>query len=138
MANLKLALLILVFGLSAFTYARSAAEAAQAANEVDTAYCTKSGANMIDYCTGYCELQSGESCTSATYSEEADSNDIDLCECTCGVDDLTYTYESVPCGLDLNQYGTPSGEGYSGSGNASFCCLPAFLLGMIGFATIRK
>jgi hypothetical protein len=138
MANLKLALLILICGLSANTFARSAVEAAQAANEVDTAYCTKSGANMIDYCTGYCELQSGESCTSAAYSESADTNDIDLCECTCGVEGLTYSYESVPCGLDLNIYGTPSGDDYGDSGDASFCCLPAFLLGMIGFAMIRK
>jgi len=135
MANIKLALFIMICGLSVITCARSAVDAAQAALEVDTVYCTKSGANMIDYCTGYCELQSGESCTSASYSEEADQNDIDQCVCTCGVGQETFTYDNVPCGLDLNIYGTPSGDDYSGSES---CCLPALILGAIGFSSIRR
>jgi hypothetical protein len=136
MAKIKLALFILICGFSLFAFARSAVDAAQAANEVDTVSCTKSGVNMIDYCTGYCELESGEACTSAIYTEEADSSDIDQCVCTCGLEDQEYTYDSVPCGLDLMGLGTPSGEDYQSSGSG--CCLPAFLLCAIGFASIRR
>jgi hypothetical protein len=136
MANIRLAAFVLfsVFICSAF--AESAIDVAARANEVDTSACTKSGANMRDYCLGYCELESGMSCSSAEYEELADSSDIDRCTCTCGLNDDFVAYNNVPCGLDLMRKAQPISGNDTGS---SFCCLPAFLLiGIAGFASIRR
>jgi hypothetical protein len=138
MNGMRMVLVFIVLGLSLTANARSAVDAAQAALEVDTVYCTKSGANMMDYCLGYCEKQSGESCTSAMYTEEADTEDIDQCECLCGVQQELFTYDNVPCGEDLNIYAEPVGNDYGDSGFDGSCCLPALLLGAIGFASFRR
>lgn len=135
---MKVVLVFLALGLSLTANARSAIEAAQAANEVDTVYCTRSGANMKDYCLGYCEKHSGMACISAIYTEEEDSSDIDRCECLCGVDQELVTYEYVPCGEDLNIYADGSGGSYGEYGDGSACCLSGFLLAGIGFAAFRR
>ena len=110
---------------------------AQAANEVDIERCTRSTANMKDYCMGYCEKYAETACTSATFTYSADDTlVIDECVCTCGVEQETVTYTDVPCGDDLIRYGTPSGDDFDYS--SSGCCLPAFLLAALGFASIRR
>lgn len=139
MSNMRFILLALVV-LSASAFAEVGLPQATSANEVDLERCTKSGVNMRDYCQGYCELQTGMACTTGIYTELDDSSNIDKCECKCGVDQQTYTYENVPCGIDLNPPtgGVDYGEGDFGS-SGSFCCLPAFaLLGLVGFLAARR
>jgi hypothetical protein len=141
MANLRL-ISILLLSLFVLSYARTAMEAAQAANEVDTMACTKSKSNMMDYCIGYCELESGASCASAVATELADSSDIDRCECMCGPGNDIVTYNNVPCGMDLMRKWSPSGTDGTSSGtdsSSSSCCLSgALLMGLVGFVVIRR
>jgi hypothetical protein len=125
--------LILVFSMAVF--AETGLPQAEAANEVDIERCTRSSSNMKDYCMGYCDKYAETSCTSAAFTYSGDDIQvIDECVCTCGVEQETVTFTDVPCGDDLVRYGTPSGEDYGSSG----CCLPALVLGALGFACFRR
>lgn len=106
--------------------------------EIDYNRCDRGGIDTTEYCAGYCEYQTGEGCFYSSHIASETPQMIDQCVCTCGVDQETVTFNNVPC-MDITQYAEPIGYTSSDEYGGSGCCLPMFfLIGVAGFALMRR